>query len=575
MPFGLLPHDYAPRSLGTARAFFPAMPKLRAYQEDCVRAHWTYFSVNQTGNPLFVMPTGSGKSHVIGEVAKVAIEAHPSTKIAMVTHVKELIVQNREKLEAHLDGLGVEVGIYSAGIGQRDTEQQVICAGIQSIYRRAHELPIPDLVMIDEAHLIPKSGMGMYLSYLQAVERLNPRVRVIGYTATPYRLDGGYLHEGTGRIFTDIAYEVQMDILVPEFLAPLVAKKPRGGEIDTSGVKTSQGDFKKGELTEAAIRSDVEAAVDEIVQYGTEQERRSWLVFCCGVDHGVRVTNELFERGVDVQPIFGSTPKERREEVLRDFKEGRIRCVVNVGVLTTGFDSVIDLLAILRPTKSAGLYVQIMGRGTRIAPWKKDCLVLDFGGNIERHGPINRVSPKAKGSPKGQLVKVCPGCMEFVRIADMVCPDCGYVWEPPEKSEIEARHDREASSLDPLALGVTPSEWVPVDDVYYRPNEKARVSLRVDYMCGMRVFSEWVCLEHDGYALRKAQRWWTKRSRRPDLPIPSTVAEAIERTDELTEPVEVEVRVEGKYERVAGYVWGTWSQATDETAEGANARDDA
>ncbi len=357
------------------------MKVLRDYQKAALKAHFDYFS-NRTGNPLIVMPTGSGKSVVIAEFCKQVIHDWPTQRIIILTHVMELIEQDYEELIGQWDVLA-PVGIYSAGVGRRDLGCAVTFAGIQSVWTKldtpskaAEALGTFDLVLIDEAHLIPKSGEGRYRSYLAWLRERNPMLKILGYTATPFRLDGGMLHKGDGRIFTDVAYDVPLKKLIGDnYLAPLVAKMPEE-TIDTKGVGTAVGDFKKGELEEAAIAGDnVSMAVAEMLTVAERDGRKHWLVFACGRKHAEQILEQVRERDVSAELIMGHTPKEERKRIIRDAKAGKITCVVNVGVLTTGFNwPRCDLLAVMRPTQSAALYVQIMGRGMRTFPGKKNCI---------------------------------------------------------------------------------------------------------------------------------------------------------------------------------------------------------
>jgi DNA repair protein RadD len=549
--------------------------ELRDYQTECLAAHWSYFQEHE-GNPLFVVPTAGGKSHIIAEFLRLSLAAWPTTRAIVLTHVKELIEQNHDKVVRHMGALA-PVGIYSAGIGRRDTDDPILFAGIQSMYQRAEELGWFDLVLVDECHLIPKRGEGRYRTYLDALREINPNVRVLGYTATHYRLDGGYLHKGDGRIFTDVAYEITIERLVksdPPYLSELVAKQPLAGVIDTAGVHTATGDFKKDELEAAAMASEVEAAVDEMIRLATEQQRKYWLVFACGIDHARRVCEALTLRGVTNRLVIGTTKKAEREVIIDGFKRGSFTCLVNVGVLTTGFDApLVDLLGLMRPTQSTGLYVQIMGRGMRLSPetGKRDCLVLDYGGNVERHGPVNRVKPKKKGNGEAMVVKVCPACQSYVAAACRTCPICGFEFPPPESHEA---HDRTASDLKPMDWDAPKPRRLDVTSVFYRLHEKVGKppSLRVDYLCGMRTFSEWICLQHGGYAQTKAERWWLGHTKDHTRPIPGTVLEALERKRELRCPASIDVikeEADGKFERVVRCYWPEQSAEIDGGPEGA------
>jgi superfamily II DNA or RNA helicase len=696
-------------------------------------------------------------------------------------------------------------------------------------------------------HLVPKGAEGMYRRFLDDMLDMNDKLVVIGLTATPYRMKGGLLHRGKGRLFDGIAYDTDLLMLIREgYLSPLIPKQMKA-EIDTTGVHVRGGEFVREELEERVDdHAVIEASVDEILQYGGD--RRSWLVFCCGVKHAANVTDEIRKRGIGAHMVTADTPADERRQMIEAYKSGRLRSLVNVNVLTTGFDAPeTDLLAVLRPTKSPGLYVQIMGRGMRMSPDKNDCilrgtlvltdhgevpiemitvdmlvwdgvefvehrgavcrgvhrvvsyagivgtpdhkvltrngwkslqecidgredvcvgsengrplrqaaacfrsreerdpaspcrhgvhglrggvregsaefrvrhgrlpslcppkisafmardqmylgeaamhestkrairglwwprdqvfvfrsdgdgavvdaksrlpkvatggpyqqrrplrarqhshgerddqpvqhegvqgyrgdarlqngasgspvrgldfaelaqdsflagcrspisqtkqqtegevwdllnagprhrftaaglivsncLVLDFAGNVARHGPINLVKPQSDGSSGVAPTKTCPECNTIVFAATRECPDCGYVWPPPE--DIKPRHDVKASTDDPIAYDGG-SKVHEVSEVWYGRHSKANKpdSLRVEYRCGMTSFSEWVCLEHDGYPGELARSWWRKRGL---MPCPMSVEKALDRVSELRKVVSVRVERDGRYNRVVG-----------------------
>ena len=401
-------------------------------------------------------------------------------RILIVTHVRELIAQNH----AEMIGLWPEApaGIYSAGLRKREIGAQVLFAGIQSIHRRAYEVQQCDLVLIDEAHLIPRASDTMYRRFLDTLARINPHLKVIGFTATPYRLDSGMLHQGDERLFTDIAYEVSIrDLIDKGYLCPLVSKAT-DVELDVGGVGSRGGEFIAGQLQAAVDRDPItKAAIDEVLAYG--EGRRSWLVFCSGVAHATHVAEAIRERGVSCATIFGDTATAERDRIIAAFKRGEIRALASMGVLTTGFNApAVDLIAMLRPTKSAGLYVQMAGRGTRLAPGKENCLVLDFAGNVARHGPVDAVTPKPPSEAEGAApTKICPDCDSILAAAVRQCPDCGHLFPPPEV--------KVAATATTLAiLSTMRPQWVAVSDITYGLHEKPGKppSLRVDYQLRAR-----------------------------------------------------------------------------------------
>jgi DNA repair protein RadD len=518
------------------------MLMLRPYQVAAIQAIYDYYGKHH-GNALIVIPTAGGKSMVMGRFIEGVLKAFPDQRILIVTHVRELIEQNH----GELTGIWPEApaGIFSAGLKKRDIAARILFAGIQSIHRRVYDVQQCDLVLIDEAHLIPRSSNTMYRRFLDGLKRINPLLKVIGFTATPYRMDSGRLEDGDDAIFTDIAYEVSVrDLIDQGYLSP-VGSKQMETQLNVEGVGTRGGEFIAREL-EAAVDQEAitRKAVAEIIAYG--QDRRSWLVFCSGVDHAYHVRDAIRAHGISCETIVGDTPSAEREALIAAFKRGELRCLTNANVLTTGFNApAVDLIAMLRPTKSAGLYVQIVGRGCRLAPGKTDCLILDFAGNIARHGPIDAIKPRRPGEGDGVApTKTCPECKSILPTNTRICPDCHYAFPPPRPNIVAA-----ASTLDILTR-VGPSEWVDVTQVRYARHDKPGKppSMRVDYSCGLSSHREWICVEHAGYPRQKAATWWATRA--PGLPLPGSVEEALSFADQLRRPSQIAVRPSGRYTEV-------------------------
>ena len=536
------------------------MLTLRPYQEAAISSIYDYFQTNK-GNPLVVIPTAGGKSLVMASFIEGVLKAWPDQRILIVTHVRELIAQNH----AEMIGLWPEApaGIYSAGLGKREAQARVLFAGIQSIHRRAHEIGHTDLVLIDEAHLIPGNSSTMYRRFLDALQAINPALKVIGLTATPFRTGSGMLHEGKDALFTDIAYEAPVRELIDAgYLSPLVSKQPNT-RLDVSKVGTRAGDFIARDLA-AAVDQDAttRAAVTEIITHG--KDRKSWLAFCSGVDHARHVAEEFARQGITCRTIFGDTPKEERDAIIAAFKRGEIRALASMGVLTTGFNApAVDLIALLRPTKSAGLYVQMVGRGTRLAPDKENCLVLDCAGNVRRHGPIDLVRPKRPGDGGGgeAPTKVCPECDSILALSATECPDCGY--------EFPAREVKIAPTAATLPVLSPKVQWLPVHGVSYSRHDKrgGLPSMKVTYSCGLKSYTEWVCVEHQGYARQKALEWWRKRA--PGCPMPRTVDDAIAQAGQLARPTAISVRPSGRFLEISGYRFDPCATSTPASAPSA------
>jgi len=528
--------------------------ELRAYQKQAVDACYKYLK-EKDGNSCIVLPTGSGKSVVLAQICNDAVSLWDG-RVLVLTHVQELIEQNAGKIK-HFLGDNF-VGIYSAGLKQKDMHQPVIAASIQSIYKKAFDFEPFNLVIIDESHLIPVSGEGMYLSFLRDAKIVNPSVRLIGLTATPYRTGTGMIC-GPDNILNEICFEVGIKELIRDgFLCPLRSKAAKT-RVDTSGVHVRGGEFIAGELedlmdTEARVKT----ACSEILEY--TQDRKAVLIFAAGVDHGKHIQKILQEQhNVECGFVSGDSPDGWRKKMIEDFRGGRLKYLCNVNVLTTGFDAPnIDCIAMLRPTMSPGLFYQMCGRGFRLHESKNDCLVLDFGGNILRHGPVDclRVT-ELSGKGNGEApAKECPECCEIIHAAYSRCPVCGYEFPPPEKT----KHQATASTEGILSDQASVNEY-DVQEVLYNVHVKKGAdaesprTMRVQYKIGFGSYiSEWICFEHSGFARHKAEIWWSQRSSEP-VPDKSDMAVFFAENGRIREPVKITVKsIPGqKFDRVVGY----------------------
>ena len=498
---------------------------LRPYQTEAITAVYDHLR-RRDDNPCIVIPTAGGKTPVMASICRDAVTQW-NGRVLLLAHVKELLEQAVEKLHATAPDLWNRIGVYSAGLGSRDTEHPIIVAGIQSVYKRAAELDAFDLICLDEAHMLPPDGEGMYRTFLADAQKVNPRVRLVGLTATPYRMTTGMIC-GPDNLLNHVCYEVGVrELIVQGYLCGLKTKAGRR-KVDTSGLHIRGGEYIAGEV-EALMDDDglVRSACREITE--CTQDRHSVLIFAAGIQHALHVQRVLGEMGMECGFVCGETLPLERTQTLRRFREADLKYLVNVNVLTTGFDAPnIDCVALLRPTNSPGLYYQMVGRGFRLHPSKENCLVLDFGGNILRHGPVDALQIKDRTNGDGEApAKECPECRAVIHAAYAICPECGYEFPPPDRQ----KHDRQATTAGVLSGEVTEIEY-PVSDVYYSvhvkrgaPDDHPR-TMRVDYRVGFTDYrSEWVCLEHTGYARAKAEAWWRQRSNEPP---PQTVEQAVD-----------------------------------------------
>ena len=530
--------------------------ELRGYQQIAVNAVYDYLRKSDL-NPCVVLPTGAGKSIVIAKIVTDAVTLWQG-RCLILAHVKELLEQNATKIAALCPE--IDIGIFSAGLNSRNTKERVIVAGIQSVYDKAAQLGSFDLVLIDEAHLIPPDGDGMYRSFLDDMKKINPNIRLIGMTATPYRLKGGLICRKEN-LLNEVCCEIGVrELIVAGYLSKLRSKNGKY-KADLDNLHIRGGEF-VAEDVEKAMDNErlVTASCREIAELC--KDRKKVLIFASSIDHCRHIAETIREQTHEECGIVtGHTPKLERAEILDRFRgitqknlfgeaKPELKYLVNVGVLTTGFDApAIDCVAILRPTNSAGLYYQMVGRGFRLSPdtGKTDCLILDYGGNIMRHGPVDMIriteNPRRKGNG-GAPVRECPQCQSVFPAGRTACPDCGYEFPREER---ELRHDSRACS-DGILSGESSELEYPVKDVYYCTHTKRNAdegtpkTMRIDYMIGFNDFqAEWVCPEHTGYARRKFEKWWRERT---EIDPPGTAAECVQIAQKgyLKKPVAITVK---------------------------------
>jgi DNA repair protein RadD len=540
----------------------------RYYQKDCFDAILHFTATKPGKNPLAILPTGSGKSLVIANIVEEILKT-PETRVLVLTHQKYLIGQNHAEFLDNTTMHSSVAGIYSAGLNQRDRYARVIFAGIQSIYSKPYDIGAFDAILIDEAHRVPHKTMGIYHKFLTVAKQINPNIVIVGFTATGYRLKGGLLTKGRERLFDEICHETGVDELIDpqhpknrdgkRYLCPPVSKCGVAS-VDVSNIRTvGKGDekeFVQEELQKAFdVDKKVQAAVKEIIAY--MDNRKKVIIFGAGIDHCHHIEAELKKYGQSCGVIHSGQKSEINDQIVRDFSSGNIKYIVNIGILTVGFnEKAVDGIVLLHSTMSTCLYVQEIGRGFRLHPDKEDFLVLDFGHNIERHGAIDKIEiihdyAAGNGEQKLKTVpqKICPKCQSPCHVLCRDCPECGF--EFPR--EVEINHDTTASNLEIISTKKEPQVCDIVDIVFFRHKGKGgkQDTMRVDYYVNMteRV-SEWICVEHAGIAGAKAESWIKRRF--PDQPI-KTIEEAVKLQDRFLHPSQILVDQNGKFPKILGY----------------------
>jgi DNA repair protein RadD len=532
--------------------------QLRPYQQRTLDQLYSWWMAHPgTGqNPICTLPTGAGKSVVIAELCRLLFDTWPEEhpRCIVIVPSKELAQQNAAKLVAMLPA-HISVGYYSASLGRKVPDADVIVATIGSIYKAAHLLGNIRCVVIDECHLVNPDGAeaGRYRQFLNDLAKLCA-FRVVGMTATPFRGNGVWLTEGDDPLFTGVAVTVTVqELLDSGHLAPLV--RPIDAivtQVSTEGLRTTSGDYNLADLSER-VDGFIPAAALEAVTLAVD--RKKWIAFTPTVANAQHLAACLIGHGIATAVVTGDTPAGERADRIQRFRDGRLRCLVTVLALATGFDVPdVDCILWLRPTKSPVLYVQGAGRGLRIADEKTDCLWLDFSDTTDRLGPVDAIKgrkrPKKSDKEGVAPFKTCDQCGEQVPAGAAICPACGFEFPPTEKEVRSASQAAIMSSQLRQRINT-----YPVTRVTYATHSKEGKppSLRVDYHSGMRrIVSEWVCIEHTGFAGEKARNWWRKRK---EGPIPSRTADALEVADGLRQPLTITVNESGQYPELVSYAW--------------------
>lgn len=366
---------------------------------------------------------------------------------------------------------------------------------------------------------------------------------------------GALTNEG---IFTDICYdrtkpEDFQRFIAEGFLSPLVARATET-KLDTSEVGMNAGEYNLKQLEAAVDKNDVtHAALRELCM--AAEGRRAWMIFATGISHAEHCAETLNNWGIRTGVVHSKMGAANRDQVLRDWFAGRLRCVTNNNVLTTGIDyPAIDLIGMLRPTLSSSLWVQMLGRGMRVTQGKTNCLVLDFAGNTARLGPVD--DPEIPGRPKPKLgpgdapVKICPTCNTYNHTSARFCSYCAH--EFPRTSDPISGHssDKPLMSIDTLPV----IETFRVDSVSYNDHysKAENRSIRVTYHCGIRQFSEYVSIGGNGLALHKAKNWWMTRSHTDP---PASIEEALDQVSQLRTPTRIRVWVNAKFPEITEIMW--------------------
>ncbi|MGZ3772555.1 MAG: DEAD/DEAH box helicase [Bdellovibrio sp.] len=387
------------------------MYKLRDYQQAAVHNTVKYFQ-KKRDPAVIVLPTGAGKSLVIAELARIA-----NGRVLVLAHVKELVEQNHTKYISY----GLAAGIYSASLGKKDWDEKAIFGSVQSVARAPEDFFNDfSLLAIDECHRVAEEGSTQYQEVIKKLLERNPRLCILGLTATPYRLGLGWIYEYSQageiktdkkRFFKQCVYELPLSYMIKnKFLTTPVKVDIPVTCYDFSELSDKDRMFTASEVEEI-LKSQKRLTpliIKNIIDITQRFDRKGVMIFSSSVKHAEEIMSHLPAN--DSRVVLGDTDMKERDEIVESFKQKKFKYLVNVSVLTTGFDAPhVDVIAILRPTESNSLYQQIVGRGLRLSDDKKDCYVLDYTGmGHDIYAP--EISDKRPAKDTVPVKVPCPLC---------------------------------------------------------------------------------------------------------------------------------------------------------------------
>lgn len=546
------------------------MLELRPYQQEALETILSDILTNQ--NVLLQAATGAGKTIIFSALIKYCLERY-KMRIGVIAHREQLVRQARDKLVSVWPEGKKEIGIACASVSNSvEIERPVVIGSPQTLINRIGDMPPLHMLIVDECHRLPPVEVeSQYGKLINKLREYYPQMRLVGVTATPYRLNHGYIYGGEHRSdesnwWTHLSYSIGIKDLQDEgFLVKYRGKAT--GEPDLSGVKKSGGEFNLHDLGEKCSQSVyVKSAIKAVQDYA--EDRKHIVVFATTIEHAEILNKEFNDSGYKSVVVHSKQPHDVRLKNMEDFDKGKLQVICNVGVLTEGWDcTAVDCMVMCRPTMSPALFVQMVGRGLRLHEGKDDCLLLDLSGNWKRHGDpcdpkVTWVQGKRKKDDNTELPEgesegaVCPKCNECVSVHAIICPNCGEELKTVENKRLKLYDLGTTSKSSSLEVKILKTSFDAF--VSKAGNRMIRVSMCVsegDDFLPMNV-NYFLDIEGQGsdWGRSKAVRVWTNVFK-GKIPVPNTVDEAVKRISELVLPDTVFIVEKGKYWNVKK--WGT------------------
>ena len=424
--------------------------KLRYYQRNAIDALHSWFDTKPEEPALIALPTAAGKTIIFSHFIKEVFHKNPKARFLIMAHRKELVAQAESKLKSVWPD--APVGVLAAGMKRFQHNAQILVASRDTLAspKRLEKVGKFDYMIIDEAHNVPPSSLTRYKKIIDTLSE-RQSMKVMGCTATPYRMGQGYIYGNRkDHFFKGLAYSVSIPELIQAgYLCRLSAFAVNDNAIIDAGkvsLKFKGGDFREKELEDIAMVDEtIIEVISDWIDNAYTKGRTASVFFCVSVLHAQKMTQYLKQHGINAAVVTGETPNQDRDKILADFESGKLHALCNVGVLTEGWDAPrTDCIALLRPTQSVGLYVQMCGRGMRLHDNKENCLLLDYGENVARHGCLDEVEP-GESLPRRYKPKICASCNAINSPSAKECIECGQVFESTQSKVLWTKKEREVA----------------------------------------------------------------------------------------------------------------------------------
>ena len=540
---------------------------LRPHQEEAIETMWG--AIKGQINTLMVCPCSFGKSLVLAKLAQRILEKDPSYRVLFLVDREILVSQLRDGITTYFPEMVGHIGIVCSSVTDNFChERRITIASRQSLVKRLSDIEPVHAVLADECHMyaVPreKEEPDQFGFILNAMRDKNKHTRLIGCTATPYRLTDGFIygsHNKPGSLpyWEDIDYECKVETLLEGgYLAPLVGKTvvEERFSLDLSRVGMVGGDYNLGQL-DALMTKDVylQGAINAWKEHASDRNKTA--MFCVSIEHAEAAAQAFRAQGIPAIAIHSKLGRIGGFSAMESLKSGECKVYTSVGKLTTGMDVPdIDALILARPTKSTALFKQIIGRAQRIFPGKTDAFILDlvgltneFGTNLDR---LKVIVPKSADDnlEKEKSAKKCPICQTELEINSIECPECGYIYEVllQEANAKELRDIEWAKKQAPVEMGI-----VNVYAEVFLSKKSGKQLLRIvftgdDNHWNPTRASAWLCFPNDGYsqgACKRGRSIWNGLF--PSVPTPQSAEHAIQFKDNLVCPVSIVVDKNGEY----------------------------